>query len=211
VQPVVAATNVVSRPQVSVWRLTLPERGLPALKLFCETRTPLFKRDFRLYELVTDDRGREYESTLATAAWVQTSSRSSKQFTFEMSRSPTTDTLYLETDNGDNPSVSLSRFELHYPVTRMLFKTTSTAPLHLYYGNRDSAPPRYDLNLVAPQLLAAVKSAATLGPQEQLKKASWSEEAPPGSGGVLFWGILAVVVVALLATISRLLPRQPQP
>ena len=31
----------------------------------------------------------------------------------------------------------------------------------------------------------------------------------PGQGGVVFWGILALVVVVLLVIISRLLPKSP--
>lgn len=79
----------------------------------------------------------------------------------------------------------------------------------LYYGNPQVAAPRYDLSLVAGQLLAADQAEATLAAEEQLKK-SWSEGSQPGKGGVVFWGILAVVVVVLLAIISRLVPR-PSP
>ncbi len=66
------------------------------------------------------------------------------------------------------------------------------------------SPPSYDLSLVAGQLLAAEKKIASLSAEEQLKKSSWRENQVPGQGGVLFWGILAVVVVVLLVIISRL-------
>ena len=73
------------------------------------------------------------------------------------------------------------------------------------------SPPRYDLSLVAGQLLAADKTIASLAGEQQLKKPSWQESEVPGKGGVLFWGILAVVVVVLLIIISRLLPNSPPP
>jgi len=60
-------------------------------------------------------------------------------------------------------------------------------------------------------LLAADKAVATLGTEEQLKKSSWAEGQTPGKGGVLFWGILAVVVIGLLVIISRLLPKSQAP
>jgi hypothetical protein len=63
------------------------------------------------------------------------------------------------------------------------------------------------LSLVAGELLAADKAAATLGSEEQLKKTSWAEGRTPGTGGIVFWGILAVVVIGLLVIISRLLPK----
>jgi hypothetical protein len=46
--------------------------------------------------------------------------------------------------------------------------------------------------------------------EEQLKELSWAESRTPGKGGVLFGGILAMVVVMLLIVISRLLPKASQ-
>ena len=83
--------------------------------------------------------------------------------------------------------------------------------MSLYYGNPHVFSPHYDLSLVAGQLLAADKTPATLGAQEQLKKSSWAEGRTPGKGGFVFWGILAVVVVVLLVIISRLLPKATPP
>jgi hypothetical protein len=43
------------------------------------------------------------------------------------------------------------------------------------------------------------------------RKSSWREHEIPGTGGVVFWGVLALVVVVLLIIISRLLPKSPPP
>jgi len=115
--------------------------------------------------------------------------------------------MFLETENGDNPPIELIRFTAVYPVTRLLFKAKPDDELFLYYGNPRVSPPRYDLSLVAGQLLVADKKIAPLSAEQQLKKPSWQEYQVPGKGGVLFWGILAVVVVVLLIIISRLLPK----
>ena len=203
----VAAANDPKKPKETRWSLTLPQRGLPVNRLVCETTTPLFKRDLRIYEMAADDRGREYEHYLGNASWTQTPDRKSKQFTLHLSSSPTTDTLFLVTDNGDNPPIELANFQSYYPVSRVLLKSSSTTPINLYYGNRQVGAPSYDLSLVAPQLLSADKTPAALGTEEQLKKSSWSEEGPHGQGGVIFWSVLSVVVVALLFLISRLLPK----
>ena len=48
-------------------------------------------------------------------------------------------------------------------------------------------------------------------PRSNSKNSSWHENQMPGQGGVLFWGILAVVVVVLLVIISRLLPNSQPP
>jgi hypothetical protein len=118
--------------------------------------------------------------------------------------------LVLETHNGDNPPIELEKFQAFYPATRILFKAQPAGALLLYYGNRRAAAPRYDLSLVAGQLLAADQSEAALATEAQLKT-SWGEGRRPGTGGVVFWGMLAVVVVVLLIIISRLLPKSPRP
>jgi hypothetical protein len=71
--------------------------------------------------------------------------------------------------------------------------------------------PRYDLSLVAGQLLSADRTVASPGAEQQLRKSSWREHEIPGTGGVVFWGILALVIVVLLVIISRLLPKSPPP
>lgn len=205
--PKTAPARDPKKPRQSRWSLQLPQRGLPVNRLVCEAATPLFQRDLRLYERTADDRGREYERDLGQASWVQTPDRKSKHFTLLLSGTPTSDTLFLETDNGDNPPLELANFQFYHPVTRVLFKTTATTPIHLYYGNRDISAPRYDLSLVAPQVLSADKTVVSLGAEEQLKKSSWTENASAGSGGMIFWGMLGVVVVALLFLITRLLPK----
>jgi hypothetical protein len=92
-----------------------------------------------------------------------------------------------------------------------VFKTQGEDEIFLFYGNPSASAPRYDLSLVAAQLLAADKPDASAGAEEQLKKASWRAGQKPGKGGVVFWGILALVVVVLLVIISKLLPKSPPP
>ena len=208
-EPKVALANDPKKPRETRWRLQLPLARLPVERLVCEAATPLFKRDLRLYELALDDRGGKYQRPLGQASWVQTPDRKSRQFTLTVSGRPETDTLYLETDNGDNPALELTRFQLYHPVTRMLFKTAATAPASLYYGNREVSAPSYDLSLVARQLLVADRTPVSLGAEERLKKSGWPDAAEAGKGGVLFWGALGLVVVVLLVLISRLLPSKP--
>jgi hypothetical protein len=124
-------------------------------------------------------------------------------------RGAQSDTLILETENGDNPPIELEKFTAFYPATRVLFKAKADDRLFLYYGNPRVPPPSYDLSLVAGELLAADKATAALAAEEQLKKSSWAESQTPGTGGIVFWGILAVVVIGLLVIISRLLPKRP--
>ena len=209
--PDVTATNDAKDPKVSRWIIKLPKSNLPLTRLTCVARTVLFGREMSFYEEIADVRGDKYRHGLGGAAWIQKPDQPHKEFVLTLNNPPESDTLILETRNGDNPPIELEKFQLFYPVSRVLFKARAGDDFFLYYGNPRAAFPRYDLSLVADQLLAAEKSVATLSAPEQLKKSSWGENRMPGQGGVVFWGILAVVVVMLLVIISRLLPKASPP
>ncbi len=211
ITPLVTLTNDAKQPKLSRWLIKLPQAGLPLTHLSCATRSALFQRDVALYEELTDERGDKYRRNLGGAAWTQTPDRKSREFALPLNERLQSDTLFLETENGNNPPIKLEKFTVFYPATRVLFKAKATDELFLYYGNPRASAPSYDLNLVAGQLLAADKVTATTAAEEQLKKSSWAESQTPGQGGVLLWGILAVVVVALLVIIARLLPKASPP
>lgn len=81
-------------------------------------------------------------------------------------------------------------------------------PIWIYYGNRSAASPRYDVTLIADQLFRAERAFATLGRQERTdSKTERITQTLSGSARSIFWGVLAVVVLALLLLISRLLPK----
>ena len=207
----VAMANDAKNPKLSRWIIKLPQANLPLTRLMCVSSTPLFARSLSFYEELADDRGNKYQHPLGEASWTRTPDSKSKEFSLSFDNVPQSDTLFLETENGDNSPIELEKFTAFYPVTRVLFKAKPDGELFLYYGNPRVSPPRYDLSLVAAQLLAADKKIASLSAGQQLKKPSWQEYEVPGKGGVLFWGILAVVVVVLLIIISRLLPKSPPP
>jgi hypothetical protein len=209
--PAVTATNEAKNPKLSRWIIQLPRAGLPLTRLTCATQTPLFDRSISLYEELTDERGNKYRRPLGSTTWTQTPERRTKDFSLLLDSAPQSDTLFLETENGDNPPIKLEKFTVFYPATRLLFKAKPDDELFLYYGNPRAASPRYDLSLVAGQLLAADKKIASLSGEQQLKKSSWRENEVPGQGGIVFWGILTVVVVVLLVIISRLLPKSLPP
>jgi hypothetical protein len=209
--PTITATNDSKNPKLSRWIIKLPQSDLPLTRLTCVSSSALFERSLSLYEELTDERGDIYRRPLGGATWTQTPEHRSKEFALILDSVPQSDTLFLETENGDNPPIELDKFTAFYPATRILFKAKPDDGLLLYYGNPRVASPSYDLSLVAGQLLAAEKETASLSAEEQLKKSSWRENEAAGIGGFVFWGILAVVVVGLLAIISRLLPKSQPP
>jgi hypothetical protein len=202
------ADDEPQRSGLSRWRIALPHAGLPLTRLTLVSPTALFQRRFRVFEKITDDRAGTYERTLAEADWSRTPGQQ-HALVLSLAEAPATDALFLETDNGDNPPIALASISAAIPVARVFFKTDA-GPLALYYGNPDAGAPRYDLNLVATQILAAEKNPATLEPEEPMRKRGWRASLVAGArGGVVFWGALALVVIALLALVARLLPKPP--
>jgi hypothetical protein len=204
----IAAAPDPRQPRLSRWKLRLPEARLPVLSLSLRSSTPLFQRDLRLSEEQAEPRNDGFERTLAAGSWQRTPQQPRRDFTLPLSSPPDTAELRLETDNGDNPPIALDQIQAHYPVTRLLFKAPPGGTVYLYFGHPEVEAPRYDLRLAGPQLLAAPKTVSASGAVEALG-ASAQSLAGLMPAGVLFWGILAVVVIALIAVIARLLPKAP--
>ena len=212
--PQITAANDPKKPRLSRWSLKFPQPALPLTRFACASPTPLFERELRLWEEVPDERGDKYPRELGRATWRRTPADPARDVIFEITQRPLTDTLLLETDNGDNPPLDLATVRAWHPVTRLAFKAAPGAgePLQLYYGNEKASRPRYDLALVAPQLFAAEKTVAALGAEEGGKKSTWLAAEPlSGSARIAFWAVLALVVAALLIVLARLFPKADSP
>jgi len=210
VVPEVSLMNDPKRPTVSRWRIKLPYSNLPITRLTSQSMSALFRRQITLYEQPTDDRGEKYNRQLGQATWVRIPPATKTPLELIVNVRPLTDTLILETDNGDNPPIDLAGVQLLHPVTRVLFKAPLEPATYLYYDNRDAGFPQYDLDLIAPRLLAEEKSVASLAAGEPLKKSSVGELFQISSTkNVIFWVALTAVVLVLLVVIARLLPKSP--
>ena len=143
--------------------------------------------------------------------WVQAPDRAAPVLLMDLRGSPITDTLYLETDNEDNPPLQITGIELEYPTVQLYFKADPGTPLFLYYGNERVGAPQYDLSLVAEQIIAADKVPAFLGTAEELRAGFWDETQLARRGGIVFWSSLVLVVIGLLVVITRLVPKPGTP
>jgi hypothetical protein len=194
------------RPTVSLWALHLPKAGLPLRRVVLATSTSLFQRQFRLYEKTAQPGEGPSEHGLAAGLWVRTPEPGSPAArSFELQDRVGTDTLWIETDNGDNPPIALGTAQAVYPVARLVFKVAQTDGFTLAYGNPSASAPRYDLSLVAERLLTSSRNAAHLDAGGE--GAAARNPFAGLSGGYLFWGALGLVVVALLLVVAKLLPK----
>src|SRR5439155_8180202 len=127
------------------------QAALPITRLVCTAASPLFHREMRVWEEVTDERGDKFPRELGHAAWDQVPTKATRDLVIQLDAQPQGDTLFLETDNGDNPPIELREFRCYYPATRFFFKAApdSTRPAWSYYGNCKARAPLYDLSLLA--------------------------------------------------------------
>ena len=196
------------RPAVSVWRVQLPQAGLPLRRLVLTSATPLFQRQFRLYERVANPNGGTIESTLTEGSWSRTPEPGVPETrAFELPGRLRTDTILIETDNGDNPAIALGAVQAVHPVVRLVFKVAETDGFELAYGHPSANAPRYDLGLVAVKLLTSSRNVARLtGDGPVVRHGNFLSSLPTG---YIFWAALALVVVVLLAVVAKLLPKPP--
>ena len=107
-------------------------------------------------------------------------------------------------EEGDNTPLPLTTARLLLPAYRLRLFREQGASLRLAYGRSDLAPPRYDLALLAPQLLGvAVTEVAAGGEEPSRAGATTAALVSPR----LFWGVLVAAVLVLLAMIARLLKK----
>lgn len=205
----IAADDDSSRPRTSRWRLKLPQAGLPLRRLAVTSFTPLFQRRVRLTEEQVDERGQKSTRLLADVVWTRQPGQAAGNLVLPLAGRMAGDVLTLEADNEDNPPIILTSVRGAVGVTRLFFKPAegASAP-EIIYGNAQAVAPRYDLSLVAPQMLRAPKGVATLG-VETPTAAALDLFSARGST-VFFWGVLAFVVVLLLVIVARLLPKTPE-
>ena len=203
--PEVSRADDAKQPRLSRWTIRLPQARLPITKLSCETKATLFQREAQVFEEVSDSRGERYPRPLGNASWVRKPDVKSGRFSVVLPMSPQTGSMTLEIDNGDNPALDLEKFQVFLPVTRLLFKSPPGETMTLCYGNAKAIAPSYDLDLVAPQILAAAKSDAILAEADP----SGPAVRTAASKGIsyVFFGVLALVVGVLLVVIMRLLPK----
>lgn len=209
---VIVADDDPKRPRTSRWKLTLPQAGLPLRRVVVSSLTPLFQRRVRLTEELTDERGQNSARVLADAVWTRqpgqttVGQQATGNLVIPLDFRTTGAVLTLEADNDDNPPIVLDSARGAVGVTRLYFKPApgTTAP-DIIYGNPQAAPPRYDLALIAPQMLRAPKSMAKLG--AEIPTAVALDLFSGRSSTLFFWGVLALVVVLLLVIVARLLPK----
>ena len=190
--------------QLSVYRVTLPYRSLPPSTLVLETSARVFLRNVQLgVERPADRRRRDpWFEQLASATWRHADQeRPARPLTLRIEQPDQTEVL-LVVDEGDNAPLPITSARLLLPSYRLRFYHPPGGALRLAYGRDDLQSPRYDLALLAQQVMGApardVAAAAGAAP-------AVARDEPQLISPLTFWILLGAAVLVLIGLIARLI------
>jgi hypothetical protein len=191
----------------SYYRVRLPVTGLPLSLLVLRTNARVFERRVSVSVIhePTEQRRERWVQTLTAGTWRHVDPDSPAPTLGLSIPVLRTSDLMLMVEEGDNSPLPLDPPSLLLPSYRLRFFRDADAGLTLLYGNPRAGTPRYDIALLAPRLLGAPATEASMGPEQSAARA-----APSTFPGWIFWIVLAGAVVAMLLLIARLV-RQSDP
>ena len=186
-----------------------PYRRLPQARLAFQTRARVFSRSVTIAALVPPTpRYRESRLiTLSTHAWSHADEESAAPaLTVDVPEERAGEIVVL-VDEGDNQPLPIEKATLLLPSYAVRLFRRGDQPLRLMYGRDDLAMPRYDLALLAPQVMGQVASEVSPGTEQGSDPTSTvvAIVSPP-----VFWGSLGFAVVVLLGVIVRLVRRDDE-
>jgi hypothetical protein len=198
-----AELKTVPGQQRSIYRVSLPHRRLPASTLVLDTSARVFQRTVQVgFERLPDRRHRD--------AWFDVRSTSVWQHVDQQAAAPALSVrlegddqrdLLVIVDEGDNAALPITGARLLLPSYRLRFYQPPDASLRLVYGRADLQPPRYDLALLAQQVMGAPARAAAAEPESAEPAASAADSL---LSPWMFWTFLGVAVLVLIGLIAKL-------
>jgi len=189
--------------RLTVYSVSLPYESLPASRLVIRTTSRVFERTITV-SAVHPPAGRRdapRRETLDRAVWQHDSYERQVRPLILSLPALRTALLEISVDEGDNSPLPIRNVEMLLPSYRLRFFHGAGVDLTLYYGSPLLARPMYDLALLAPRLMGASAHVLPLAPESAQPQAPavspWQKR--------LFWGVLILAAVVLLALFVRLM------
>jgi Protein of unknown function (DUF3999) len=187
----------------SVYQIRLPYANMPPGSLTLETSSRVFQRSVQLGVVRPPDRQRRdaWFDVVASAHWKHADQEvAAPALTIRLPTVASTE-LLLAVDEGDNAPLPLVSGRLLLPSFRLRFFQPEKRALRIGYGRDDLPAPRYDLSLLAPQVMGAAAQEIAAAPE---RGGSGRSSEPSLVSPTAFWGFLSVAVAALLVLIVKL-------
>lgn len=185
---------------ISSYSIDLPYDSLPEnARVVLKTQARVFDRTIRIREPHATGGNRE-PRILASSRWQHSDPElDASALTLEVSPRGI-DRLIVEVDEGDNAALEITSAEMLLPMQRLRFFHPGDETLTLMYGNESIGAPRYDLALLAPTLFGASAIEIAPGPETKARGAASAQKHR-----WLFWAVVGIAAIAMLAIIGRLL------
>lgn len=189
----------------SNYLIRLPYTDLPSARAVLETSARVFQRAVQLAVERPADRNHRapWLGPVALRTWSHVDQdEAASALVLPLSRSGSTD-FWLSIDDGDNSTLPITSARLLLPSYRLRFYRPAGAELRMVYGRGDLAAPRYDLALLAPQVIGVEAQELTAVPESPSERRARS----PFISVRAFWMFLSIAVLVLLGLIVRLARR----
>ncbi len=194
--------------RITSYVVRLPYEALPDARLVLSTQARVFTRSVTLSSVAPAAERRPARLvTHGNVTWVHADeAMAAPTVTFPLPESIEGD-LFLIVEEGDNQPLPIDKATILLPSYAMRLFRRPDLPLRLIYGKDRVPAPRYDLQLLAPQLMGRLAEEVAPGPEQRFAEStsgSAVEMVPP----VVFWSVLALAVLVLLGLIVRLMRRE---
>ena len=199
-QPVAGKSSRGDGDNRSTYGVRLPYANLPNATLVLETSSRVFSRTVSVgVDRPSDREHRDpWFETLATKSWThREQDLPAPALTLSLGTTREQE-LVVAVDEGDNSPLPITKARLLLPSYRLRLYHPER-PLTLVYGRDDVSLPRYDLALLAPQVMGAEA-------RELMPVAVEGEKAGPVTSLVspkYFWAGLVVAVLVIVGVIVR--------
>lgn len=185
-----------TRRGFTAYEIRMPYDRLPGATLVLETSNRVFERTVTL-DRPAADRKTDREA-ISQTAWAHADPENDPPALSIGLPETRIGSLRIVVDEGDNAPLAIMRMRLLLPSRALRFYHPG-AQLTLLYGDAHVDAPRYDLALLSTRLFGA-DSTEMAAADESPTNAARSDTTR-----AIFWGVLVVAVVALLAILGRLL------
>lgn len=194
--------------RITSYAVRLPFEKLPDARLVLSTQARVFRRSVTLSSVVPAAERRPARlDPHANLTWVHADeATAAPSVTFPLPESIAGE-LFLIVEEGDNQPLPIDKATILLPSYAMRLFRRPDLPLRLIYGKDHVPAPRYDLQLLAPQVMGRLAEEVVPGLEQRFGSPAASlavDMVPP----VVFWSVLALAVLVLLGLIVRLMRRE---
>ncbi len=187
----------------SLYSLAVPYGNLPGANISVDTSARVFRRPVQLGVIRPPDRRNRdtWFDSYDVTVWTHSDPDTPAPAILLAVRQAGDTDLLLTVDEGDNSRLPITAVRLLLPSYALRFyRPAASTALQLVYGRDEIAPPRYDITLLAPQVMGAVATEVAVGPEAGKEAAPRALLISPR----VFWVLLIVAVVVLVGIIVRL-------